>query len=207
MSTLESTDRTDSLKRARAFLAELDRVIAQPGPRSVIRRGLGHSSTDHKSGIAAYAQTIPLVPAKDVGKPAEAAYIVVAALIAGQPRTADDTVLEVEPDAMAVTDPEPPADGEPKTPKATSLGRSLALGVNAGFLGHTTTQARLHHMCRLSFEDAVAHLPRLVSRLRDNAVPVDWDELIVDLATWTAHRPYTTKRWLRDFHRTVIVKP
>ncbi|GLZ78352.1 hypothetical protein Afil01_31590 [Actinorhabdospora filicis] len=195
--------RAERLARAQTFLARLGRVTSRPGPRSVLRRGLGRPM-DHQSGQAAFATVIPLVPADDIATDAERAHIAIACLIAST--TARDQPAAEGQETEAVTDEAPEESGEAISAGATSLGRTLALAVNGRFLSQATTQARLHHMCRQDLDGVLPHLPRLVGRLKAEAVPIDWAELLVDLSTWNTHRPYIAARWLRDYHRSLTTE-
>jgi hypothetical protein len=51
------------------------------------------------------------------------------------------------------------------------------------------------------------HLPRVVGRLQQADVPLDWGRLLVDLADWTRHHDRIAKRWLQGFYRRLTPAP
>lgn len=202
MTSTATGNRDERLARARTFLTRLERVIARPGPRSALRRGLGRPM-DHQSGQTAFATVIPLVPADYIDTDAERAHIAVACLIASTATRDEPTGEDQEPGTDAG---EAPEESGSAGAMPTSLGRTLALAVNGRFLSPATTQARLHHMCRQDLDGVLLHLPRLIGRLKAATVPVDWAELLVDLSTWNTYRPRIAARWLRDYHRSVTAE-
>jgi CRISPR system Cascade subunit CasB len=89
--------------------------------------------------------------------------------------------------------------------RAPSLGRTVADGVRTGKLNEETTSARLQVLCRQDVAGLHRHLPRLVSHLRADLVPVDWVRLTVDLARWGRNGDQVAKGWLQDYYRRLAM--
>ncbi|MEU2032835.1 type I-E CRISPR-associated protein Cse2/CasB [Nocardia amamiensis] len=83
-----------------------------------------------------------------------------------------------------------------------TLGRAVALSTQYRALNADTIEARLHLLCKQRLAGVHRHLPRLILQLRADQVPIDWTQLIVDLAGWDTRRDMIAKRWLQDYYRT-----
>lgn len=192
----------------------IHKIEKSPGDRAALRRAMGRHP-EHVMARTAHAIVAPHVPA-DADETTERAFYAVAALIAAQPRNArdDDRIAQSEDAAVsspsAVADqqsdsggtPADAQDAEPRSERTRSLGRSLAEAVVADKLKPDPTEARLHLLCRQGVDGVHRHLPRLITQLRSDLVPVDWTTLVVDLSRWSRERDRVTKRWLQDYYRT-----
>jgi CRISPR type I-E-associated protein CasB/Cse2 len=192
------------------------RINKSPGDRAALRRVLGRSP-EHPAAHASYGIVARHVPSK-ADAATERAFYAVAAMIAAQPgkarRHGDDTAEEIPAEtappqratpgteatavAMRVQDAVS-ADGQART---KNLGATLAEAVAAGKRKPETTEARLHLLCRQGVDGIHRHLPRLITQLRSDLVPVDWPTLLVDLSRWGRGRDWVAKEWLQDYYRT-----
>jgi CRISPR system Cascade subunit CasB len=169
-----------------------------PGVRSALRSGLRRRPEQ--------APRMHAVVARWVGATANAseewAYYAIAALIGDQPPAARGTRSENH-DERSVT-PE----------RRTSLGHALAALQSKARDGKTqpehdrgrglsALEQRLHLLTRQGIDGLHRHLPAVVGRLRGSQVPVDWAQLLDDLARWPIDRDRIAKRWLQDFYRSV----
>nr|WP_260408288.1 type I-E CRISPR-associated protein Cse2/CasB [Planomonospora venezuelensis] len=167
-------------------------------PQVALRRALGRLPEDPASR-AAHMVVAPVLPERP-DPSTERAFYAVAAMIAAQPRDArDETTGRLDPGEID-DDPDPET-VVPET-KRESLGAALGRAVGNGTLSESTTEARLHLLCRQDIAGVHRHLPRIITRLRADLVPVDWVRLTIDLARWDVRRNEISKRWLQDYYRT-----
>lgn len=169
---------------ARAALAEAVRRPPERFPQAAIRAILA-AALEHGPDPARAVWN------KGVGKglsiEREYAYYTVAALIAAQARDARDQQAET------------------RTRHRLSLGGSLALlDVGKPFDEETPRESDLRLIAKQGLGGIHAVLPDVVRQLRNRTepIPLDWTQLIIDLAAWPHRREKVTKRWNDDYYRT-----
>jgi CRISPR system Cascade subunit CasB len=195
-------------RRAERLVARVHNKLDVPADRAALRRGLGQSP-EHPSVRACHAIVADLVDEHD-DRATERAFYTVAALIAAQSRQARDD-SKADPTKEAGDEPADGANARATDPAATrarpapNLGATLASALNDHKLSvsEETTEARLHLLCRQNLDGLHRHLPRLVTHLRAELVPIDWVQLIVDLSRWNTTGDLVAKQWLQAFHRTL----
>lgn len=201
-------DRVDLHIRAERLVARAHEALSEPRDRAALRRGLGYPPS-HPQVRDSYRIVDRYLPER--ARPAtERAFYTVAALIAAQPRNARDQDEEQTATDVAAPDgaqPAPEKVEEPARAARVNLGMTMALAVNDGKLKSTTTEARLHLLCRQDVNGIHRHLPRLIAHLRADLVPVSWVDLLIDLIRWERHRDEVARQWLRSYHRTVKDNP
>ncbi|WP_051407283.1 type I-E CRISPR-associated protein Cse2/CasB [Nocardia sp. CNY236] len=188
---MATTKRFGLPARAEAFVGWTEkRILSNPGDRAGLRRALGRSPEDiHTS--RAHAVVARFVRRSD--EPAsERAFYAIAAMMAAQPRAA----LDADADKTS-----PPQHGLVR--RRETLGATLGRAVGEGILNPGTTESRLHVLCRQPVDGVHRHLPRVIMHLRAELVPVNWSQLLVDLACWPRDRDGIVKRWLQDYYRTI----
>ncbi|BAJ32231.1 MULTISPECIES: type I-E CRISPR-associated protein Cse2/CasB [Kitasatospora] len=65
----------------------------------------------------------------------------------------------------------------------------------------SSAETRLNLLSRQSVDGLHRHLPGAVRQLREAGAPVDWAQLLVDLARWRRYGGEIKRRWLQDFYR------
>ena len=199
--------------RAARLVAEVHRTVtSDPRRRAELRRALGRPP-ERLTAWGAHAVVAPCLP-HGADPVTERAFYAVASLIAAQPRPAPDQgSAREEPPRPAESTPTPAgepggaaADPAPAAGTAESLGAALGRAVAQGTLPGNV-ESRLHLLCRQDVDGLHRHLPRLITRLGADRVPVDWVTLLVDLARWGRERDQVVKRWLQDYYRTAAPAP
>jgi CRISPR system Cascade subunit CasB len=206
-----------SLEAADKYVAYVQqKVKADPGRRSALRRSLGRPVED-VAARRAHSVVAPWLPSDRTRPAVESAYYSVAALIAAQPRgRGDQTDATTEAEEQAAVEAVPLAQDEPAdrigdkttaTKKAVrpsaSLGSTLGRAVRDKKFTSDTVEARLHLLCRQDVAGLHRMLPGLVRQLAAKEVAPDWGRLLVDLSRWERDRGQVTKWWLQDFYRTI----
>ncbi|MHC5906409.1 type I-E CRISPR-associated protein Cse2/CasB [Streptomyces sp. S6] len=204
-----STDDRIAARRRRLleFTGDIEELCRDdPGARVALRSGL-RRDLDHVPRMHRFvAKWLP----RDSSEAEQRAYYAVAAMIAAQPRSS-----YADPDDEPGTDPEQetPAEPEPQdggdSPAAerygASLGHAFALAVYESpererTMREATAEARLNLLTRQSLGGLHRHLPASVGYLRDLEVPVDWAQLLSDLASWPAYSDRIARRWLQHYY-------
>lgn len=177
------------------------RCASDAGTRSALRSGLRRRPEQAYRMHAIVARWL----SENVTASEERAHYTVAALIGDQPPAAR-TMPTDDPTEAAVT--------PPPVRRRTSLGHALAelqLKQRAGKGpsdadrpgdGLTSLEQRLHLLTRQGLDGLHRHLPAMVGRLRGSQVPIDWAQLLDDLARWPVDHDRIAKRWLQDFYRS-----
>lgn len=211
--------------RARVMTDDLGELFGTDDRRDIsvtarvaLRRMVGRSPED-PAARAAHSYLARYIR-EDDSAAVERAFYAVAAMIAAQPREAREARKQPRADqeVSAADVPQRPVKeagavapgglvggsaSEKGAPKSgTSLGIALGTATAAGVLGFEPIESRLLLLCRQGIAGIHRQMPRLITRLRTDLVPVDWAELTVDLARWGGDRDYVAKRWLQDFYRT-----
>lgn len=211
------------------LVATADRMIdhlrhvneRDPGTRAMLRRGLGRPPED-LANFHAHAVVSRYLP-EGCDYATERAFYTVAALVAAQPRGARDQEASTGTAAPDSTD-EPAAetpDTDSTAETATSdnaadtaaqdgpaggtrrtLGQILAWAVENGQMKGDTVRDRLHLLARYRTDRLHRELPKLISHLRADLVPIDWSYLLRDLAYWDREREQVAKQWVQQYHRT-----
>jgi CRISPR type I-E-associated protein CasB/Cse2 len=119
----------------------------------------------------------------------ERAYYAVAAMIAAQPRTARDALVDLDP-----------------TTQRFGVGAATGRLDRAAKVPNDDTSPRereLAALSRLSLDGVHRRLPKLVRLVTTGQHPqqLDWGELIVDLARWPQRREDIIKRWNLAYYR------
>ncbi|MFW6641021.1 type I-E CRISPR-associated protein Cse2/CasB [Nocardiopsis algeriensis] len=193
-------------------------VAEQPAVRAVLRKAVGRRVED-PALLPVHALVVPHLDdlrestGEDLSAAVERAFYAVAGLIAAQPRQARDQDLaaleELRRDRTEgnapVSSGDGPADAAPAkgTGRRANLGTSLGLAAAGHVLNPSTTEDRLHLLCRQSLDGMHHHLPRLVVHARGEKVHIDWGQLVLDLARWEGERGLVAKEWLQGYHRTI----
>lgn len=160
-------------------------LFEQPGPRATLRRCLS-MAPDSPVALPALRYLERFLPTYP-DEAEERAFLTVCAMVCAQSRRARDDDLKTRP-----------------TNQRSSLGTSLARAVmEHRLLADEAAEQRLVLLARQNPTGIHRLLPRTVLHLRGQMVPIDWAQLIEDLATWPSQHRQTTKRWVRDYHRTV----
>ncbi|MEV7124204.1 type I-E CRISPR-associated protein Cse2/CasB [Kitasatospora griseola] len=198
-----------------AFTAWVEqRCAADPGVRSALRRGAGKGLDRVPSMHRFVARWLPDGAGDDVQR----AYYTVAAMIAAQRRSQYTVPASTEGEAEAagadgaVRDAEDapqdaagagPDDGAPEARRLSrqSLGRSFAQAVASEGMRESSAETRLNLLSRQSVDGLHRHLPGAVRQLREAGAPVDWAQLLGDLAGWRQYGGEVKRRWLQDFYR------
>ncbi|MFC7329880.1 type I-E CRISPR-associated protein Cse2/CasB [Marinactinospora rubrisoli] len=174
-----------------------------PGLRTALRRGIGRPPKDI-ANFHAHAVVAPFLPERP-DHATERAFYTVAALIAAQQRGARDQDV-----ARAALEKDDGAEGGSTGAANTAAGRSrrrnlgetLAWAVEKGRVNGDTARDRLHLLARYRVDRLHRELPKLVSYLRADLIPVDWGYLLRDLARWGSERDQVAKEWVQRYHRT-----
>jgi len=201
--------RQDRLERYDRFVDHIRKLCREDaGPRAALRSGLRRPVTQSPR---MHAFVAPWAPSNN--EAVERAYYAIAAMIAAQARDARDTNLNAATAgnaAHAVGTPVTPVPAEtPPGEEAAhrpSLGETLGRAVSAKLLKDDTTEKRLHLVVRQGVDGVHRQLPGLVQHLRSEGVPVDWGQLLFDLAQWERFRDRVAKRWLQDYYRAVYTR-
>lgn len=64
----------------------------------------------------------------------------------------------------------------------------------------STAESRLNLLTRQSLNGLHRHLPAAVGYLRQVGVPIDWAQLLSDLAAWPTHSKTISRRWLQHYY-------
>ncbi|MFG2622994.1 type I-E CRISPR-associated protein Cse2/CasB [Streptomyces sp. NPDC048507] len=176
-----------------------------PGARAALRSGL---RKDLDAVPRMHRFIAPYLPQDRTPLEVQQAYYAIASMIAAQPRPAppaspaatdeQDTPARSDPGASAA---EPPA---VLPERGTSLGAAFAAAVGPGSEGRMrpgTAESRLNLLTRQSLPGLHRHLPAAVTHLRSLDVPVDFTQLLSDLAHWHRHSGRIARRWLQDYYR------
>jgi CRISPR system Cascade subunit CasB len=204
MTQTSTPERPSPLDKPDRFVARVQQLIADPGIRAALRSGLGRTP---ERAVRMHAVVAPWLPAS-TATATERAYYAVAALIASGPRPRA---------GLGLADPVASADEAAATPSpsATSshrwysgnLGTALARASETGTLDPDRAERYLHLLVRQRVDGLHRHLPRIVRRLQDSGVTIDWAQLLYDLAGWGSRRDEIAKRWLQSFHRLRTPSP
>ncbi|KFF98124.1 hypothetical protein IQ62_27060 [Streptomyces scabiei] len=212
MTTQTVTDDRTSTPRQRlvAFTRWIEELCRDdPGARTALRSGLRRGLDDVPR---MHRFVSPWLPRNgQVPQSEQRAYYAVAAMIAAQPRTsyaAPDAAIG--PDSAPVSDPGSESEaGASETAPAPrygqSLGHAFALAVTESpgrdrEMRESTAEARLNLLTRQSLNGLHRHLPAAVGYLRETGVPIDWAQLLSDLAAWPAHSKTISRRWLQHYY-------
>lgn len=214
----------------RAFTTWMEEVSARdPGARSALRSGVGKGLDSVPRMHRLVAAWLPASRTEDTERAyyAVAAMIAEQARRAGaedrseapdrpdgsatpQVGTGPEAGEAFTGDQAASATEEPPAPGpvgaSAARPRSTSLGVAFAQAVTEApgrerLMRHGTAEARLNLLTRQSVTGLHRHLPAAVRYLRSLDVPVDWAQLLRDLASWRRHHGRISRRWLQDFYR------
>lgn len=205
---------SELVARADQMAAYLRRVNAQdPGTRAMLRRGLGRRP-ENIANFHAHAVVTRYLPERPPSG-VERAFYTVAALIAAQPRGARDQEVGKERPGPAEDRKEEPTDtgsaenernedtAEPDSRKERrNLGQTLAWAVENGDLKGDMVRDRLHLLARYRTDRLHRELPKLITHLRADLVPIDWGYLLRDLGRWDHERDQVGKEWVQQYHRT-----
>lgn len=172
-----------------------------PGARTALRSGLRRGLDDVPRMHRFVAPHLPR--SGQVPESEQRAYYAVAAMIASQSRS-----------SYAAPDTDP--DGDPKSKSAISevapvprygqsLGHAFALAVTESPLREremreSTAESRLNLLTRQSLNGLHRHLPAAVGYLRQVGLPIDWAQLLSDLAAWPTHSKTISRRWLQHYY-------
>jgi CRISPR system Cascade subunit CasB len=187
--------RRQSLVAYTGWIEELCRD--DPGARTALRSGLRRGLDDVPR---MHRFVAPWLPRNGhVSESEQRAYYALAAMIAAQPRSS-----YAAPDTDPDTDPDP-SDAAPAPRYGQSLGHAFALAVTESpgrerEMRGTTAEARLNLLTRQSLNGLHRHLPAAVGYLRHVGVPIDWAQLLADLAAWPAHSAKISRRWLQHYY-------
>ncbi|QNP75285.1 type I-E CRISPR-associated protein Cse2/CasB [Streptomyces roseirectus] len=212
-----STDERIAARRRRLleFTGEIEELCRDdPGARTALRTGL-RRDLDHVPRMHRFiARWLP----RDSSEAEQRAYYAVAAMIAAQPRSRypdPDDEPGTDPQQETSAEQEPPesagqesqADGDSPAAEryGASLGRAFALAVYESpererTMREAAAEARLNLLTRQSLGGLHRHLPASVGYLRELDVPVDWAQLLSDLASWPAYCDRIARRWLQDYY-------
>ena len=195
MTQPSTTERPAPLDKPDRFVARVQQLINDPGIRAALRSGLGRTP---ERAVRMHAVVAPWLP-DGTATATERAYYAVAALIASGPRS------QTQPGSPVVAADEG-ADGAAGT-TATSVtssdrrytgnfGAALAHAARTEVLDPDSAERYLHLLVRQRVDGVHRHLPRIVRRLQGRGVPIDWGQLLHDLAGWGARHDEIAKRWL-----------
>lgn len=214
--------RDERLERYRRYVQFIEKCCEHPGSRAALWSGLRRTP---ERSPRMHSMVTPWLG--DAPKSAEErAFYTVAALIAGQPRSGRDDTARTRQKGDTHTPDEQTGPVVAGPRRGRSLGRSMADFQSAL---HTRSkpasggadtasgrsqpddsathgplsplERRLHALTRQSIDGVHRDLPAIVLRLRGDNVPVDWAQMLADLARWPAERDHISKRWLQDFYR------
>ncbi|MFH9710130.1 type I-E CRISPR-associated protein Cse2/CasB [Streptomyces luteogriseus] len=200
-----STGRRPQLVAYTRWIEELcrDDPGARTALRSGLRRGLDEVPRMHRF-IAPWLPRNGQVPQSE-----QRAYYAVAAMIAAQPRTsytAPDS--NASPDSAPIPAPRSQS-ASPEPAQAPhygqSLGHAFALAVTESpgrdrEMRESTAESRLNLLTRQSLNGLHRHLPAAVGYLREIGIPIDWAQLLSDLAAWPIHSKTISRRWLQHYY-------
>jgi CRISPR system Cascade subunit CasB len=191
--------------KADRFVARISQVINDPGTRAALRSGLARSP---ERAVRMHAVVAPWIPERTPAS-IEWAYYTVAALIAAgpRPRAEPTSAPASNQENESGTAPNPPATSSPDRRYSGNLGAALARAVEAEVLNEDRAEDYLHLLVRQGPDGLHRHLPRIVRRLHDAGVPIDWGQLLDDLARWGRWRDDVAKRWLQTYHRRRTPSP
>lgn len=232
-----------SIRRNAATLVKevQDSVRHRPGERAALRRSLGIAPADlARVRPVACRVVVPHIAAFDneLGEERklrprqrdslERSFYTVAALVAHQPRFAEDTDDE-EPEAQgeaAETGEGGSATGQRRKEEEIDLGVALAISAlrqssdRQGERGDprdlgsdqrwvAPQEKRLHLLCRQDLDGLYRHLPRVMGLLRSQTVTPHWITLAGDLYAWGSpgSRDRIAKKWLDSYYRTLSAPP
>ncbi|MFE8978571.1 type I-E CRISPR-associated protein Cse2/CasB [Streptomyces cyaneofuscatus] len=187
--------------RSRAFTNWVAQIcLEDPGARSALRSGLRKDLDSVQRMHRLVAPWLPEQRSQEV----ERAYYAVAAMIAGQPRSALKAAGDADEDSLQPGGQEPSRSTSRRF--RTSLGTSFAIAVTEGpgrekEMRAGTAETRLNLLTRQSVSGLHRHLPASVGYLRSLGVEVDWAQLLEDLGNWRARSGRISRIWLQDFYR------
>jgi CRISPR system Cascade subunit CasB len=202
MTQIATTERPTPLDKPDRFVARVQQLISDLGIRAALRSGLGRTP---ERAVRMHAVVAPWLPA-GTAPATERAYYAVAALIAGGPRprtdppTRSQSVDQADGPAVSFMT----ASGRRYT---GNLGAALARAAATEVLDPGSAERYLHLLVRQRVDGLHRHLPRIVRRLQDRGVPIDWAQLLLDLAGWGARHDEIAKRWLQTFYRLRVPSP
>ncbi len=201
----QTTERPAPLDKPDRFVARVQQLIADPGIRAALRSGLGRTP---ERAVRMHAVVAPWLP-DGAATATERAYYAVAALIASGPRPRTDQTTRSQS-----ADQADGAAGTTVTSARASqrrytgnFGAALAHAVATEVLDQDSAERYLHLLVRQRVDGLHRHLPRIVRRLQERDVPIDWAQLLHDLAGWAARHDEIAKRWLQTFHRLRAASP
>ncbi|MEU9146568.1 type I-E CRISPR-associated protein Cse2/CasB [Streptomyces sp. NPDC048349] len=193
--------------RERNFVLWVQQLCAQdPGARAALRSGL---RKDLDAVPRMHRFIAPYLPDDRTPREVQQAYYAIASMIAAQPRPAppgNPTPTDDQDVPAGPSDPGPSAATAPAGSSGwgTSLGAAFAAAVGPGREGRmreTSAESRLNLLTRQSLPGLHRHLPAAVAHLRSLDVPVDFAQLLSDLAHWPRHSGRIARRWLQDYYR------
>lgn len=184
------------------YVAWIDRLCAQPGARSALRRGLRRTPdqaiTMHRY-VAPWTESL-----KDPAD--EWAYYTVAALMADRPRATRRTSStdDGQDDESA---PAGEGSGATSSQEPAGVVRRLNLGETLAGLGGDPdrtdrTERRLHLLVRQQVPGIQRQLPGLIRYVAAARLAPDWGLLLHDLTRWRASRDTVCREWLQAYYRT-----
>lgn len=202
------TDSTSGRDHAQRFIDYIRGVVADdPGRRAALRHALGRPPEQAARAHAVVAPWLPDEPGSRGLDPArERAYYAIAALLAAAPpqaRTAPSRAAGERPaeePTVGAADHKRPGKGEASR-HLDNLGVSLAAAVRTGRMREDTAETRLHLLTRQGREGLHRHLVGTVHHMQSGEVPLDWHQLLQDLARWDRSRDRIAKRWLQSYYR------
>ncbi|MEU8501557.1 type I-E CRISPR-associated protein Cse2/CasB [Streptomyces lavendulae] len=192
--------------REKNFVLWVQHLCAQdPGARAALRSGL---RKDLDAVPRMHRFIAPYLPHDRTPLEVQQAYYAIASMIAAQPRPAPPAgpAATGEPDAPAGSEEGVSAAAAPAglPERGTSLGAAFAAAVGPGREGRmreSSAESRLNLLTRQSLPGLHRHLPAAVAHLRSLDVPVDFAQLLSDLAHWPRHSGRIARRWLQDYYR------
>jgi CRISPR type I-E-associated protein CasB/Cse2 len=204
MTQTAATERSSPLDKPDRFVARVQQLISDPGIRAALRSGLGRTP---EKAVRMHAVVAPWLPA-GTASATECAYYTVAALIASGPRPrAAGTQSEPGDQTMGAARITATSAASSDRRYTSNLGAALAQAAATEALNPDSAERYLHLLVRQRVDGLHRHLPRIVRRLQDRDVPIDWAQLLHDLAGWGARHDEIAKRWLQTFHRLRVPSP
>ncbi|MCB5180673.1 type I-E CRISPR-associated protein Cse2/CasB [Streptomyces antimicrobicus] len=209
--TVPEQRKGERLSRERDFVARMEELCSQdPGARAALRSGL-RKGLDEVPRMHRFVA--PRLPQDRTPREVQRAYYAVASMIAAQPRVQATGAQGGQESAESAGGPGaavPPAaaaageGGKPGQGWGSSLGAAFAAAVGSGReaqMREVTAESRLNLLTRQSAPGLHRHLPAAVGYLRSLDVPVDFAQLLSDLANWPRHSGRIARRWLQDYYR------